>query len=362
MMISTQTNHIPSTTSSVAIFPLPNTLQNLQQPQSFIGTAHLLEKTGPTKSRQLDDWFLSGQDIEWYFEKYLQCFHPYLPILRRKDPDQCYEASPTLFWTVIYVACRCYARDQKLLATVHDSVNRDTWALISTIALDLESIHVLMIIMKHQLHGYSAAPCVFATSQDLINTAIALESTSKFLTHSTLWIYRALVDASCILLSTLHSTAAPPHVSPSDADAIALQVRSVLQSCSASDNDLPMRGLTIIEAFWSARHLLPKCEVPVGSWPDRIGAATSYWCLMWFKNALQEAKKNTEGMNRGVEVFPASSIPIDNAGNMDTDVDLGQDQKMDDSSIDLFQGIDWSMISDDFGWMGEGPHVFIRPP
>ena len=78
--------------------------------------------------------------------RYLQFYHPYLPIIRKKDPDQCYEASPTLFWTIIFVACRRYAKDEQLVISLLDSLNRDIWGLLPNIALDLESIHALLII------------------------------------------------------------------------------------------------------------------------------------------------------------------------------------------------------------------------
>ncbi|KAF4969672.1 hypothetical protein FSARC_3118 [Fusarium sarcochroum] len=205
---------------------------------------------------------------------------------------------------------------------------------------------------------------VYNTSHNLINAALTLESTCQLLTHCTHWIYRALVDAACILLSTLHSNAAPSHLSSTDVDNIALQVLTLLKSCSVRDNDLPIRGSVILETFWSVRHMLPKWDIPIGAWPDRIGAATSYWCLTRFKDALQEAKKSTDGAQRGIEAFQ-TNLPVNNTNNTsnnvnaDTDVNTGQDQKL-DSSLDPLQGIDWSMIIDDFGWIGEGP-VFLGP-
>lgn len=144
---------------------------------------------------------------------------------------------------------------------------------------------------------------IYNTSQNLINIVHALESTSKLLTHNTQWIYRALIDAGCILLSILHSNASPQHISESDADAIAEQVISLLRTCSVRENDLPKRASIILETFWSVRSVLPKWDIPVGAYPDRLGAATSYWCLTRFKHALQEAKKSTDSAQRGLDVF-----------------------------------------------------------
>ncbi|CAJ0541935.1 Ff.00g082990.m01.CDS01 [Fusarium sp. VM40] len=536
-----QIDRTPSTTNG-ATFTSSNHLQppqqpqQPQQPQPFVPSAPLLEKTEATKPRIINGQLVSGQDIDWYFERYLECFHPYLPILRKKDPDQCFETSPTLFWTIIFIACRRYAKDQLLVTALLNSLNQDIWKLLQAVVLDLESIHALLIIcswpfptirfvtdpsptyigsalngcmllglhtgrgshpsfliggrqhmactdyeasitwifccilaqrvstangypppflqhndtkckdnvkdalapelmtlfelqkFSNRLHTAMAAqissnngvsdsvvrtwedelellkPIVthaetdcsrfiiliaqlevqayyfvsppdqrpnfihnvlrlYNTSQNLINIAHTLESTSQLLTHNTQWIYRALVDAGCILLSMLHSNASPQHISEPDADAIAEQVLSILRTCSVRENDLPKRASIILETFWSVRSVLPKWDIPVGAYPDRLGAATSYWCLTRFKHALQEAKKSTDSAQRGLDVF-ISRTPLENTNNQNS-VSINanatnvQDETV-DNAVDPFQGIDWSMILDDFGWIGEGP-VFLGP-
>ncbi|QGI67059.1 hypothetical protein CEK26_011014 [Fusarium fujikuroi] len=546
----TQPSQLPPVTNG-AVFSLSSNLQSPQQPQSFVPSAALLEKTEPTKPRMLDGKLVSGQDIDWYFEKYDS---PGL-MLAAKDPDECFEASTTLFWTVISTACRRYAKDEQLVTVLLDSLNRDVWGLLQAITLDLESIQTLLIIctwpfptirfvtdpspnfissalnacmllglhtgrgshpsfliggrqhmtctdyeasitwvfcsilaqrvstgnghpppfLQHndtkckdaikdslapelftffelqkfsnrlhtamyaqisasngvpetivkmwedefellrplvtrvetdfsrfimlvaqlevQAYYYTSLPDqrpnfnlntlrTYNTSQNLINTALTLESTCQLLTHSPHWVYRALVDASCILLSTLHSTAAPQHLSTSDAEVVAAQVLSLLKTCSVRDNDLPTRGSIILETFWSVRHLLPKWDIPVGAWPDRIGAATSYWCLTAFKNALQEARNITDGTQKGIDAFRKSTLLVrwigiahmchleqrfpgtingdNDEGNGNTNTEInGQEHTM-DNTIDPLQGIDWSMIIDDFGWIGEGP-MFLGP-
>ncbi|CVK94030.1 related to transcription factor [Fusarium proliferatum] len=510
----TQPSQLPPVTNGAA-FSLSSNLQSPQQPQSFVPSAALLEKTEPTKPRMLDGKLVSGQDIDWYFEKY--------------DSPGLMLAAARLTASVISTACRRYAKDEQLVTVLLDSLNRDVWGLLQAITLDLESIQTLLIIctwpfptirfvtdpspnfissalnacMLLGLHtgrgshpsfliggrqhmtctdyeasitwvfcsilaqrvstgnGHpppflqhndtkckdaikdSLAPELFTffelqkfsnrlhtamyaqisasngvpetivkmwedefellrplvtrvetvaqlevqayyyisppdqrpnftlntlrtynTSQNLINTALTLESTCQLLTHSPHWVYRALVDASCILLSTLHSTAAPQHLSTSDAEVVAAQVLSLLKTCSVRDNDLPTRGSIILETFWSVRHLLPKWDIPVGAWPDRIGAATSYWCLTAFKNALQEARNITDGTQKGIDAFqqrfPGTINGDNDEGNGNTNTDInGQEHTM-DNTIDPLQGIDWSMIIDDFGWIGEGP-MFLGP-
>ncbi|KPM36245.1 hypothetical protein AK830_g10327 [Neonectria ditissima] len=478
---------------------------------------------GPTSSRILNDKLIAGEDIDWYFEKYLQCFHPYLPILRKKIPNECYQACPTLFWAVVYVSSRRYARDEHVFTSTVDILERDIWILISAPAMDLETIHTLLIVsawpspkirfvadpsstllsaalnaslllglhtgrgsnprfciggrlnmtctdreasitwifccilaqkastsggcpppfLQHNdaqckkvteetlapelmtlfdvqkftnrlhlamaaqvaAHGgvteetvriweddlealkplvsradtdcsrfillagqfevqsyYFASPPgasrpnfpfnalrTYNTSHALLTVALALESHSKFLSHGPHWIYRTVIDACSLLISTLSSTAAPPTVTPADADAIMLRIRTAVHSCSVREGDLPSRGLSIIEAFWSVHNMLPKSLVPAGAWPERLGGAVTYWCLTRFRDALQEAKKNTEGVNKGLEAFHGPFAPT-NTG-LDQTLSGGQDP---------FQDVDWTMFMDEFGWGGEEA-VFLGP-
>lgn len=58
--------------------------------------------------------------------------------------------------------------------------------------------------------------------------------------------------------------------------------------------------------------------------------------------------------------FPGTINGDNDEGNGNTNTDInGQEHTM-DNTIDPLQGIDWSMIIDDFGWIGEGP-MFLGP-
>ncbi|PTB72896.1 hypothetical protein M440DRAFT_1441756 [Trichoderma longibrachiatum ATCC 18648] len=103
-------------------------------------------KTGPTEARVLDSLIISGQDVDYYFSKYLQHFHPFLPILRRKDPDECFHAQPTLFWAVLYVAARRYARDAHVFGALVAHMTKSLWAMISGAVLGVDEIHAVLLV------------------------------------------------------------------------------------------------------------------------------------------------------------------------------------------------------------------------
>ncbi|UKZ81253.1 hypothetical protein TrVFT333_009025 [Trichoderma virens FT-333] len=104
------------------------------------------KKVGPTEARVLGSILISGQDVEYYFSKFLQHFHPFLPILRRKEPDECYEAQPMLFWAVLYVASRRYAKDGQLFGALVEHMTKNLWTMMSRTVLGLDEIHTILLV------------------------------------------------------------------------------------------------------------------------------------------------------------------------------------------------------------------------
>ncbi|KAK1238698.1 hypothetical protein MKX07_004274 [Trichoderma sp. CBMAI-0711] len=103
-------------------------------------------KTGPTEARVLDSLIIPGQDVDFYFSKYLQHFHPFLPILRKKDPDECFQAQPMLFWAVLYVASRRYARDAHVFGALVSHMSKNLWTMISGAVLGVDEIHAILLV------------------------------------------------------------------------------------------------------------------------------------------------------------------------------------------------------------------------
>lgn len=103
--------------------------------------------------------------------RYLQCFHPFMPILRIRDPDECFDACPTLFWIIVYVASRRYPRDRSLFPLLVDHLGKDIWLMASSPAMNYEGVHALLILCNWPL------PTVrFVTDPSPTFGAMALQS------------------------------------------------------------------------------------------------------------------------------------------------------------------------------------------
>lgn len=69
-----------------------------------------------------------------------------MPIIRHRNPDQCYDACPLLFWTIVYIASRRYARGSTTLPFLLDAVKKEFNAAISLFPLSLNHINALILI------------------------------------------------------------------------------------------------------------------------------------------------------------------------------------------------------------------------
>ncbi|KAK6081981.1 hypothetical protein SCUP515_02760 [Seiridium cupressi] len=100
----------------------------------------------PSLPRALGNQPFSGEDIDYYFQKYFENFHPYMPIVRHRDPNKLYESGSVLFWTIVMVACRRYARNSTVFPFLMDAVRSELFLVISKLPLSIHSINALILV------------------------------------------------------------------------------------------------------------------------------------------------------------------------------------------------------------------------
>lgn len=159
------------------------------------------------------------------------------------------------------------------------------------------------------------------TARSLIATARSLESSpSKFLTHAPQWAFRSLADAAYLLVSSLHSaspairdrstTPTPSSDSEDDpAERLVQQCIAALSTCSVREFDLAVRCTAIIQGFWSCRHQIPLSDVPAKSYPNRLAAGVTYWCLHRFHRELCELRGTSEQAREALKAARELSCP-----------------------------------------------------
>lgn len=67
-----------------------------------------------------------------WISRYFSRFHPYLDVLDDgMSPDQCYNESPLLFWTIISISARRFPEDASLLPSLAAVLTTLLWSTIS---------------------------------------------------------------------------------------------------------------------------------------------------------------------------------------------------------------------------------------
>lgn len=72
-------------------------------------------------------------------------------MVRKKDPDECYAACPTLFWAIVYVACRRYRKNEQLFNALVDHLAREIWVVVADPVKGLEAIHAILLMVSWPL-------------------------------------------------------------------------------------------------------------------------------------------------------------------------------------------------------------------
>ncbi|KAI8949929.1 hypothetical protein F4801DRAFT_590705 [Xylaria longipes] len=99
----------------------------------------------PSLPRTLGSYPFSGDDIDYYFQKYFEFYHPYMPVVRHRDPNKCFETCPLLFWTIIYVASRRYAKSTSLVPFLSEEIRGQVFAALGDIPLSLHTINAIIL-------------------------------------------------------------------------------------------------------------------------------------------------------------------------------------------------------------------------
>ncbi|KAL5612839.1 uncharacterized protein BROUX77_002995 [Berkeleyomyces rouxiae] len=112
-------------------------------------TAPLMSETKKKPAgcaRALGNHVFTRADIDHYFDKYFEHFHPYFPVLRSRNPDKTYSDSPLLFWSVIYVVSRRYARSAGTFGFLVEALPHEIWPVLCSHALPMASINALLLL------------------------------------------------------------------------------------------------------------------------------------------------------------------------------------------------------------------------
>lgn len=107
-------------------------------------------------------------------QRYFQDFHQHLPILEQKNsPDIVYERSLLLFWAIIAVSCRTYAKDPTLLDSLGERVLN--LCLLSLRTPTVSNIKGLLLVLTWPLSKTAGNhDMAYAISGSILHMAIQI--------------------------------------------------------------------------------------------------------------------------------------------------------------------------------------------
>lgn len=162
-----QSNH--NDLSSVPHQGLADSLLSLRK---GVDTSNLrLASLGSRTTRILGTTILESFQVDDLFRQYFTLYHPFLPVLDPdKTPDQYFDLSPLLYWSIIVTAARRYEFEPTLLTGIRDDFSRLIWSTISDVPQNYHVVKALAILCTWPLPTKSTS-----TDQTFILSGIMMQ-------------------------------------------------------------------------------------------------------------------------------------------------------------------------------------------
>ncbi|OAL27886.1 hypothetical protein AYO22_03231 [Fonsecaea multimorphosa] len=120
--------------------------------QSHGNIAHGNTKSSTTRSQTIQDVIVDAQDIDECFKLFFEKNLSYLPIFDQKlQPNDCFGASPFLFWTIVAIGSRRYSKDPTLILLLAPKVLELAKVAIFSCERVLPTIQALVLLCTWQM-------------------------------------------------------------------------------------------------------------------------------------------------------------------------------------------------------------------
>lgn len=137
---------------------LANGSSSLSIPQSAYAhdaAAGLLDlRSGMEKSpgrgpifKRLEDVALATERIQELHKRFFTLFNPFLPFLNpERTPDEYFQRSPLLFWTIVTIGARQYSADPELFPALIQPLTRLVWAIMADVPQNYHVVKALILL------------------------------------------------------------------------------------------------------------------------------------------------------------------------------------------------------------------------
>ncbi|KAI4155319.1 MAG: hypothetical protein LQ340_001057 [Diploschistes diacapsis] len=153
--LSPVSDHTPASASNhhAAVLQSPASLVDYMESHDVVGALVDMKRgiggsrSSKTRSRKLDDVFLSGDGIEELFDIFFKYYRPYQPLVDSdKSPNWYYDVNHLLFWTIIAIGARHYEPDPTLLESLAKPVSKLMWATVAEVPQSYYVVKALCLL------------------------------------------------------------------------------------------------------------------------------------------------------------------------------------------------------------------------
>ncbi|KAJ5294478.1 hypothetical protein PENANT_c006G09232 [Penicillium antarcticum] len=135
----------PSAMSADQYMGSQEAVASLLDLRSGFDGASYLRNGGQVK--RIEDVMVVPEKVVELFNLFFTYYHPFLPFLDQKQsPDEYYNSSSLLFWTIISVGARRYQGDSNLLNSLAGPVTRLVWSTLADIPQNYHVVKALSLL------------------------------------------------------------------------------------------------------------------------------------------------------------------------------------------------------------------------
>ncbi|KAJ6079454.1 hypothetical protein N7467_009207 [Penicillium canescens] len=135
----------PSAMSADQYMGSQEAVASLLDLRSGFDGANYLRNGGQVK--RIEDVMVVPEKMVELFNLFFTYYHPFLPFLDQKQsPDEYYNSSSLLFWTIISVGARRYQGDSNLLNSLAGPVTRLVWSTLADIPQNYHVVKALSLL------------------------------------------------------------------------------------------------------------------------------------------------------------------------------------------------------------------------
>ena len=90
---------------------------------------------------------LTSERVRELHQRFFTFFHPFLPFLNpERTPDEYYQRSPLLFWTILSIGSRHYRADPELFTAMSQPLTKLVWETISEVPQNYHVVKALILL------------------------------------------------------------------------------------------------------------------------------------------------------------------------------------------------------------------------